>query len=89
LILDEATAAMDTETERNIQQALFNLQKGRTTVAIAHRLSTLRDADVLAVIDRGDMVEYGTHDELIKKQGEYYKLYMLQFDAVKHIGIAE
>ena len=89
LILDEATAAMDTETECNIQQALFNLQKGRTTVAIAHRLSTLRDADVLAVIDRGDMVEYGTHDELIKKQGEYYKLYMLQFDAVKHIGIAE
>jgi len=89
LILDEATAAMDTETERNIQQALFNLQKGRTTVAIAHRLSTLRDADVLAVIDNGDMVEYGTHDELIKKQGEYYKLYMLQFDAVKHIGIAE
>jgi ATP-binding cassette subfamily B protein len=89
LILDEATAAMDTETERNIQQALFNLQKGRTTVAIAHRLSTLRDADVLAVISNGDMVEYGTHDELIKKQGEYYKLYMLQFDAVKHIGIAE
>ncbi|MBQ6052552.1 MAG: ATP-binding cassette domain-containing protein [Clostridia bacterium] len=89
LILDEATAAMDTETERNIQQALFNLQQGRTTVAIAHRLSTLRDADVLAVIDKGDMVEYGTHDELIKKQGEYYKLYMLQFDAIKHIGIGE
>ena len=89
LILDEATAAMDTETERNIQQALFNLQQGRTTVAIAHRLSTLRDADVLAVIDNGDMVEYGTHDELIKKQGEYYKLYMLQFDAIKHIGIGE
>ncbi len=89
LILDEATAAMDTETERNIQQALFNLQKGRTTVAIAHRLSTLRDADVLAVIDDGDMAEYGTHDELIKKHGEYYNLYMLQFDAIKHIGIAE
>ena len=89
LILDEATASMDTETERNIQQALYDLQKGRTTVAIAHRLSTLRDADVLAVIDHGDMVEYGTHDELIKKQGEYYKLYMLQFDAIKHIGVGE
>ncbi len=89
LILDEATAAMDTETERNIQHALYDLQKGRTTVAIAHRLSTLRDADVLAVIDNGDMVEYGTHDELIKKQGEYYKLYMLQFDAIKHIGVGE
>ena len=89
LILDEATASMDTETERNIQEALSKLQEGRTTLAIAHRLSTLRDADVLAVIDGGKMIEYGTHDELIRKKGEYYKLYMLQFEAVKHIGTAE
>lgn len=89
LILDEATASMDTETERHIQESLTSLCQGRTTVSIAHRLSTLRDADVLAVIDNGDMIEYGTHDELIKKKGEYYKLYMLQFDAIKHIGIAE
>jgi len=89
LILDEATASMDTETERKIQDSLTELKGGRTTIAIAHRLSTLRDADVLAVIDNGDMVEYGTHDELIKKKGTYYTLYMLQFEALKHIGIAE
>ena len=89
LILDEATASMDTETERRIQDSLTNLKAGRTTIAIAHRLSTLRDADVLAVINRGEMVEYGTHDELIRKKGEYYNLYKLQFDAVKHIGTAE
>ena len=89
LILDEATASMDTETERRIQDSLSELKAGRTTIAIAHRLSTLRDADVLAVINRGEMVEYGTHDELIRKKGEYYNLYKLQFDAVKHIGTAE
>ena len=89
LILDEATASMDTETERRIQDSLTDLKQGRTTIAIAHRLSTLRDADVLAVINRGEMVEYGTHDELIRKKGEYYNLYKLQFDAVKHIGTAE
>lgn len=89
LILDEATAAMDTETERRIQDSLADLKHGRTTIAIAHRLSTLRDADVLAVIDQGKMVEYGTHDELIQKKGEYYNLYKLQFDAVKHIGMGE
>lgn len=86
LILDEATASMDTETERRIQQSISELKNGRTTIAIAHRLSTLRDADVLAVIDDGKMVEYGTHDELIKKKGEYAKLYKLQFDALKFIG---
>ncbi|NLC42904.1 MAG: ABC transporter ATP-binding protein, partial [Clostridiales bacterium] len=70
LILDEATAAMDTETEAAIQKALFDLQKGRTTIAIAHRLSTLRDADSLAVISDGKVVESGTHKELMAKQGE-------------------
>ena len=89
LILDEATAAMDTETERNIQEALTKLQKGRTTLAIAHRLSTLRDSDELAVIDDGRVVEYGTYPELMKKKGEYYKLYQIQAEALKYVGIGE
>jgi len=90
LILDEATAAMDTETERRIQESIQALQDGRTTIAIAHRLSTLRDADVLAVIDKGEMKEYGTHDELIAiEDGIYHKLYTLQQEAIKHIAIAE
>lgn len=66
LILDEATAAMDTETERNIQYSLTKLMQGRTTVAIAHRLSTLRDADMLAVISEGEVVECGSYAELLK-----------------------
>ena len=89
LILDEATSNVDTRTEEVIQKAMDKLTENRTSFVIAHRLSTLRDADVLAVINRGEMVEYGTHDELIRKKGEYYNLYKLQFDAVKHIGTAE
>ncbi|NLA76539.1 MAG: ABC transporter ATP-binding protein [Clostridiales bacterium] len=89
LILDEATAAMDTETERNIQTSLSRLKKGRTTIAIAHRLSTLRDADHLAVIDSGKVIEYGTFDELIRSKGEYFKLYQIQSEALKYIGIGE
>lgn len=89
LILDEATAAMDTETERNIQQSLAELQKGRTTIAIAHRLSTLRDADVLAVIDKGRVVEFGTHTELMALKGKYYRLYSLQIEALRMIATAE
>lgn len=88
LILDEATAAMDTETERNIQNSLTELKEGRTTLAIAHRLSTLRDADYLAVIDDGKITEYGTFSELIKKKGEFYKQYKIQSEALKTIGIA-
>ncbi len=87
LILDEATAAMDTETERNIQHSLTQLKEGRTTIAIAHRLSTLRDADYLAVIDDGKITEYGTFAELIKKKGEFYKQYKIQSEALKTIGI--
>lgn len=89
LILDEATAAMDTETERNIQDSLANLKTGRTTIAIAHRLSTLHDADMLAVISDGTVVEYGTHRDLIEKKGEYYNLFKIQSEALKHIGVGD
>jgi len=78
LILDEATSAVDTETEKEIQKALDNLVKGRTTIAIAHRLSTLRKADRLVVMDRGKIVEIGNHDQLMAAEGHYYKLYMAQ-----------
>ena len=89
LILDEATAAMDTETERNIQNSLSRLKSGRTTIAIAHRLSTLRDADELAVIDEGTITEHGTFTELISKKGDFYRLYRIQQDALKAVGIAD
>ncbi|HEY1131043.1 MAG TPA: ABC transporter ATP-binding protein [Roseateles sp.] len=78
LILDEATSAVDTETEKEIQRALDNLVKGRTTIAIAHRLSTLRKADRLVVMDRGEIVELGPHDELIAQQGHYWRLWEAQ-----------
>jgi len=87
LILDEATAAMDTETEANIQNSLNTLQSGRTTIAIAHRLSTLRDADSLAVIDEGKVVETGTHEELLIKKGEYQKLYTIQLEGLRVINM--
>jgi ATP-binding cassette subfamily B protein len=87
LILDEATAAMDTETEASIQKALSDLQRGRTTIAIAHRLSTLRDADSLAVISDGKVVESGTHKELMQKKGEYHKLYTIQLEGLKVINM--
>jgi len=78
LILDEATSSVDTTTEMEIQEALDNLIQGRTTIAIAHRLSTLRKADRLVVMDRGKVVEIGPHDELIAKQGAYHALYLAQ-----------
>ncbi|MEG0228983.1 MAG: ATP-binding cassette domain-containing protein, partial [Oscillospiraceae bacterium] len=85
LILDEATASMDTKTERNIQTAIDKLKQGRTIIAIAHRLSTLRDADNLIVIENGKIVESGTHDELIIKKSVYYELHKLQANALKFI----
>jgi len=78
LILDEATASVDTETEKEIQKALDNLVHGRTTIAIAHRLSTLHKASRLVVLDQGQVVEIGSHDELMAKEGAYYRLYQAQ-----------
>ena len=78
LILDEATSSVDSETEKEIQKALENLVKGRTTIAIAHRLSTLHRADRLVVLDRGRVVEEGPHDVLMAKEGAYFNLYQAQ-----------
>ena len=83
LILDEATAALDTETEKLIQDALNKLAVGRTTFAIAHRLSTLRNADKILVLDHGNVVEFGTHLELLNSRGHYYKLVMAQKKAAE------
>ena len=87
LILDEATAAMDTQTERNIQGALERLTENRTTVIIAHRLSTLRNADKLIALENGKVAETGTAEELLKQKGVYYKLYKLQAEALKTVGV--
>jgi ATP-binding cassette subfamily B protein len=81
LILDEATSALDTTSERYVQAALEPLMKGRTTLAIAHRLSTIMSADVIFVVDRGRIVEQGTHDELLVRGGLYAELYQEQFDS--------
>ncbi len=78
LILDEATASVDTETEKEIQKALDNLVHGRTTIAIAHRLSTLHKANRLVVLDQGQVVEIGNHDDLMAREGAYYRLYQAQ-----------
>ena len=80
---------MDTRTERKIQASIDDLKQGRTIISIAHRLSTLRDADRLCVIENGELKESGTHDELIRQKGKYYDLYMLQSEALKFINDEE
>jgi subfamily B ATP-binding cassette protein MsbA len=79
LILDEATSSLDTEAEIEVQDALDNLMKGRTTLVIAHRLSTIRNADRIIALVNGEIVEEGDHETLLKKKGEYFRLYNLQF----------
>ena len=79
LILDEATSSVDTRTEILIQKGMENLMKGRTSFVIAHRLSTIRNADMILCMDHGDIVETGTHEELLAKNGFYAKLYNSQF----------
>ena len=78
LILDEATANIDSETEELIQHSLEKMRKGRTTIAIAHRLSTIQDSNCIYVLDKGEIIESGTHEELIALKGNYYKMYQLQ-----------
>ena len=89
LILDEATSSVDVQTEKRIQDAISRLVKGRTTFAIAHRLSTLHNADRLVVMDAGRIVEMGTHRELLEKQGAFYKLVQLQEEISQIIAIRE
>lgn len=83
LILDEATSSIDTETEVLLQQGLSRLLEGRTSFIIAHRLSTIKSADCIMYVDKGDIIESGTHEELLNLKGEYYQLYMSQFDFLK------
>lgn len=78
LILDEATSALDTDSEKQVQEALERLMKNRTSLVIAHRLSTIKNADLIVVLSKGEIVEQGTHDELIAAKGEYYRLVMMQ-----------
>lgn len=87
LVLDEATASIDTLTEQNIQQAISEVIRGRTSIMIAHRLSTVRDADMILVVNDGKIVERGSHSELMKNRGHYYKLYTRQYeeDAIKSV----
>jgi ATP-binding cassette subfamily B protein len=88
LILDEATSSVDTDTEKQIQDAIARLIKGRTTFAIAHRLSTLRNANRLVVLKEGKVEEVGTHDELMEKKGEFYRLVGMQQEMSQITGIA-
>jgi subfamily B ATP-binding cassette protein MsbA len=79
LILDEATSALDTVSERLVQQAIEELSRDRTTLVIAHRLSTIQKADQIAVMDKGQVIEIGTHEQLLQQKGAYAQLYTMQF----------
>ena len=79
LILDEATSNVDTRTEKAIQDAMHSIMQGRTSIVIAHRLSTMRDSDLIVVMERGEIAESGSHEELLAKKGRYYELYMTQY----------
>ncbi len=87
LILDEATASVDTDTEREIQEAIARLTKGRTTIAIAHRLSTLRNADRLVVLKEGEIIEQGSHAELLAQEGEFHRLVNMQQEMAAIVGV--
>lgn len=89
LILDEATSSLDTETESKIQEALTNLTRGRTTIAIAHRLSTLRNCNRLLVLDEGKLVEFGSHRDLMAKKGVFYNLVNMQSKLSKIIAVSD
>jgi ATP-binding cassette subfamily B protein len=80
LILDEATSSVDTRTEQKVQQAMDKLTEGRTSFVIAHRLSTIRNADCILVLNNGDIIESGTHEQLLEKKGFYADLYNFQFE---------
>jgi ATP-binding cassette subfamily B protein len=82
LILDEATSSIDTRTEIKIQEAFAKLMKGRTSFIVAHRLSTIREADLILVMNKGQIIEQGTHDALLDQKGFYYKLYNSQFESI-------
>jgi len=89
LILDEATSSVDTETELLIRDALQVLMKGRTTIAVAHRLSTIQDMDRILVFHKGELRESGTHQQLLSQRGIYYRLYQLQYKEQERVGVAE
>ncbi|CAF4343921.1 unnamed protein product, partial [Adineta steineri] len=84
LLLDEATSALDNTSERVVQDALDRAKEGRTTIVIAHRLSTIRNADLIVALDRGEVIEYGNHDNLMEKKGLYYELVIAQQRKEKH-----
>ena len=89
IIFDEATAALDTKTERMIQDSINDLSKGRTVILIAHRLSTLKDADKLVVIEDGKVIESGTMEELLDNNNKFAELYKIQQEGLKYIRIGD